>query len=328
MNYSHEIDLLQICVDETLVRILAFLNLGESMRWSGTCRAFREAVPAHLDQALALIRSTGYYPALGDEVVWQRLCCDDSDDSGKSIDFTSLVSEVHVDGWIAEHSPSTCQGPTQRQDALDISQLGMVVKLPEPLVLGLEWTVCVWTLFSDGRPHREGFVQPEEWIEGEHALTGSPNDDQHVFYSEGRGGWLGCYCDDIDETEYEENLYILDPDYGPGFFSSQYSFRNISDGWHFIAAVGSRWRLGMGWTAESSNGNGCTRYYVDGELVGSIPFNLQEPVQYIGNVSGDDSLEDRTQPWGRIADFRIYRRALKPRELEYIMSAQSVAGSA
>ena len=75
----------------------------------------------------------------------------------------------------------------------------------------------------------------------------------------------------------------------------------------------------MGWTAEAANGNGSARYYVDGELVGSIPFNLQESVQYIGNVSGEGDPEDRTQPWGQMADFRIYHRALTPRELRFIM---------
>ena len=80
-----------------------------------------------------------------------------------------------------------------------------------------------------------------------------------------------------------------------------------------------RWRLGMGWTADETNGNGSTRFYVDGEMVGSIPFNPQGPVQYIGNVSGYGIARDRTQPWGRIADFRIYRRALTLQELKFIM---------
>ena len=75
----------------------------------------------------------------------------------------------------------------------------------------------------------------------------------------------------------------------------------------------------MGWTAEASNGNGSIRYYVDGELVGSTPFNLIEPVQYIGNVSGDGDVDDQTQPWGKIADFRMYRRALTPEQMKSIM---------
>ena len=67
-----------------------------------------------------------------------------------------------------------------------------------------------------------------------------------------------------------------------------------------------------------SNGNGSTLFYNDGELVGSTQFNLLEPVQYIGNVSGDEVPEDLTQPWGIVADFRMYRCALTPEQMKSI----------
>ena len=66
------------------------------------------------------------------------------------------------------------------------------------------------------------------------------------------------------------------------------------------------------------NGNGSIRYYVDGQLVGSVPFNLIIPVCIIGNVSDQG---EYTQPWGVVSDFRMFGRALSPEHLRLIMVA-------
>lgn len=200
--------------------------------------------------------------------------------------------------------------------------MGMAIRLSRPISLGTEWTICVWTLIVNGERLREEFVQPTGWVPGEHALVGSAGDDQDVFYAAGRGNWLGCNCQDLRGAEYEEKLCMLDPNFGFGFFSARCSFQNLVDGWYFIAAVGLRLRFGMGGTADTSNGNGSPRFYIDGELVGSTPFNLIEPVQYNGNVSGDEVPEDQTQPWGIDADFRMHRRALTPEQMNHPIMIQ------
>ena len=72
----------------------------------------------------------------------------------------------------------------------------------------------------------------------------------------------------------------------------------------------------MGDNVPPENGNGSIRYYVDGQLVGSVPFNLLALVHFIGTVSDDG---EYTQPWGVVSDFRMYRRALSPDHLRLIM---------
>jgi len=297
--------------EPVLIHVLNYLTAKESHRFSFANRSIHDAVLENYfsEHAASNGNNGSHYRAMGDEIIWQRRTAD-------GIEFINMVFRNSIVGWKYCGDFSESDGPTGEIDALEFSEVGAVVRLDRSVDLGLEWTICTWTLFRDGQPYRNGFAQPEGWIEGEHALVCSSGDNSQVFYSEGRGNWLGCFCEDTKEEGYEENLH-----HGPGaFFSSQYSFQNISDGWHHVAAVGSKWRLGMDWNAKAENGNGSTRYYVDGTLTGAIPFNLTTEIQFIGNVAGYDfEEEERTQPWGKVADFRMFRRALSSEEIKFIM---------
>jgi len=295
-------------------RVWEYLTVKDVTLFSLTNRCLRVVVGDFVQKASGGSRTT--HIAMGDEVVWQRRTPDGE------VNFRSFVSPDVTGGFSLVGNPPVCEGPTGEMDSLDVSLEGQAVVLPQDVSLGMEWTICAWSIFRDGAPLRRGFVQPEGWLEGENALVSSvPNgddgEDQHVFYSEARGNWLGCFREELvgedrEGVEYKEWLDVS------GFFSSHYSFRysNISDGWHHVAAVGSNWRLGMGDKVPAENGNGSIRYYVDGQLVGSVPYNLLAPVRIIGNVS---EYGEYTQPWGVVSDFRMFRRALSPEHLRLIM---------
>ena len=313
-----------INVQTVFVNMLPYLTLRDSFRLAAANKEINYQVNDFFFKS-NIWKRKHIYPAIGDEVIWQRaINCSTrkkSESTKSYIIFESLVNE-DIAGWRSCGNIMECIGPTGIKDALEISRIGQVVRLPRPIQIGYEWTICAWTFFYNGLPHRPGFEQSEDWIKGEHALVSSSRDDQHVFYSEGRGCWLGCFDEQVVvnfDLQYSENLDV------DGFFSSAFSFKHISNGWHHIAAVGSKWRLGMGWNAQPCNGNGSTRYYMDGEHVGSVPYNLTTGVQYIGNVSGshvDNNYSEEgipTQPWGIIADFRIYRRGLSEKEIKLLL---------
>ena len=90
-----------------------------------------------------------------------------------------------------------------------------------------------------------------------------------------------------------------------GFFSSGFRFDQVTkDGWHHLGAVGHMQQHPL-----ISNPYGQTTYYLDGEVVGSVPYNLRTSIAYIGNVS-EEEYGLLSQQWGIIADLRIFQRAL------------------
>ena len=127
--------------------------------------------------------------------------------------------------------------------------------------------------------------------EGEHCMfaRNTADDDQPVFYSEQRGYRLGAWA-----------LGSTHPDAVQGFVASQIDFRDVSDGWHHVAVVGTGSR---------------TRYSVD-DACAYISVAGPHTIRTVGNVG---SIEDYTQPWGLVADLRIFRdRALGRQELKAI----------
>ena len=118
-------------------------------------------------------------------------------------------------------APPTVAVPEYRFGfALQTSLMGQALEIAPPLERSSEWTVCCWSLFEGGSITRPGFEQPVGWRRGEHALFCSSGDDQPVFYSEDRGPLLGSYIE------------------GYGFAPSAYSFEDLTDGWHHVAAAG------------------------------------------------------------------------------------------
>ena len=184
-----------------------------------------------------------------------------------------------------------CAGPSAAVRAISISQIGDALNFNNPLTVNDDWTACWWTLFIGGKPCRPGFVQPPMYREGEHCMfaKNAADDDQPVFYSEQRGYRLGAWA-----------LGSNHPDAVQGFVASEIDFRDVSDGWHHVAVVGA---------------GGRTTYSVD-DACAHISVGGPHTIRTVGNVG---SIEDYTQPWGLVADLRIFRdRALGRQELKAI----------
>ena len=71
-------------------------------------------------------------------------------------------------------------------------------------------------------------------------------------------------------------------------------------------------------TNSGSSRHGSTIYYIDGEKVGMVPYNLRTPISYIGNVS-EEEYGLLSQQWGIIADLRVFRRALTGANLKLLI---------
>ena len=187
------------------------------------------------------------------------------------------------------------------KSAVQISEQGQAVALTTPLPLTDDFTLCAWTRFEGGSIARPNFVQPLGWKRGEHVLVSSAIDDQVVFYSEDRDNALGLWANAVG-TPLVYKQAVTDP------------FEELDDGWHHFAVIGD---------AVS------TRYYVDGNEIGScesaqdvIPeAQRREHIAYIGNVgcTGVNATQTHALPWGCIADFRLFERALCETQLKLVI---------
>ncbi|MFH0881005.1 MAG: LamG domain-containing protein, partial [Lentisphaerota bacterium] len=84
------------------------------------------------------------------------------------------------------------------------------------------------------------------------------------------------------------------------FVSSGFNMNTVSNGWHQLVAVGS---------------SGTTRFYLDGTLVGTAPFQSTSDIKAIGNYQGGG------QPWGIIEDLAIFNdKALTSSQVAGLMS--------
>lgn len=287
------VDIFHAKAEPARAHLFSFLNWRDLFILARTCRSFRETVKV-------VQKNPPHAKPFGDEVVMQRLARDKIEwnflKDGKSNNNTN--NRVTMLG-----SPRVILGPTGMMDALEVSRVGQAIRLENPITLGDEWTISAWTFIKDGSPLRTGFEQPEDYREGEHALVGSIHDDQQIFYSEDRGSFIGCFF-----TSEEEDMIAMSDRYYTGFFPSFAGFDRLADGWHHLAAVAS---------SSPHNAFGWTTYYLDGQASGTISYNLKTPVAYIGNVSESCDL---TQPWGLIADFRVFARALSETQLSLIVS--------
>jgi len=286
------VDIFHAKAEPARVCLFTFLDWRDLFILARTCRSFRKTVKV-------LQKNPPYAKPFGDEVVIQRL-------TKYNIEWNFLEdgesNKNANNGVTVLGSPRTVLGPTGRMDALEVSRVGQAIRLENPITLGDEWTISTFTFIHDGSPLRTGFKHPEGYREGEHALVGSVHDDQQIFYSEQRGGYIGCFLSS------DEDIDAISDRYYTAFFPSFAGFNRAAEGWHHLAAVGS---------TSPHNNCGWTTYYLDGRAVGTVSYNLKTPIAYIGNASEECDL---TQPWGLIADFRVFARALPETELSLIVS--------
>ena len=80
------------------------------------------------------------------------------------------------------------------------------------------------------------------------------------------------------------HLGAYDSATGTGFNDSGFAMNTLSNGWHYLTAVGS--------------GSGTT-YYIDGAKVGAITFRSNSQVSYLGNYQGGG------QQWGKTDEIRV-----------------------
>eukprot|EP00928_Gymnodinium_smaydae_P090608 TRINITY_DN74393_c0_g1_i1.p1 TRINITY_DN74393_c0_g1~~TRINITY_DN74393_c0_g1_i1.p1 ORF type:complete len:311 (+),score=24.50 TRINITY_DN74393_c0_g1_i1:239-1171(+) len=217
----------------------------------------------------------------------------------------SLVLWQSPEGWFGsvvnyEGGAADTEGPDSATPAVRCDSEGALLRLDPPLPMPADWTIaCFFKLSSDGVPERAGDFAPQQWFRGEFALDCTDKDEQRVFYSVGRGHTLGTYSEEWEDDDMYRNLC----DVAVGFRHCGYSFLGLRPGWHHLAAVGRK--------ADNT-----TCYYIDGRPVGSaLACIVGRPLCCIGNVSFSaviDGQESRAQnqPWGSIADFRVYHKAL------------------
>jgi hypothetical protein len=143
-----------------------------------------------------------------------------------------------------------------------------VMLLEDPVSLNEEWTIEAWFFYP--------FPETSQW----HTLTRSKHQDHHhlIINKEGK---LGAY---IGESG--------------GFHDSGYDMKQVSPGWHHIAAVGR----GEGKQAT-------TTFYLDGRLVGACQAKSTGDVYAIGNY------QKGGQQFGKLAEVRIWEVALSEEEI-------------
>ena len=200
------------------------------------------------------------------------------------------------------------------------------------------WSVATWTRVKDGKLEREENYQPKKTSLRDavgHALlaggdvpayyTAAPSphlasfDDFDDFFEddrdpdEPRGDSFGClvstwYGREIQGRECQD-------DEAWHFEGSDASLKDVSDGWHHVAIVGDDFSL---------------LFYVDGKVAG---LQWGKPAQGwsgeqswtitgIGNTFEDDYPVHRAgaEPWGALADFRVFNRKLSAAEIDLIYS--------
>ncbi len=80
---------------------------------------------------------------------------------------------------------------------------------------------------------------------------------------------------------------------GTAFHSSGFDTRTLSNGWHYVTAVGDA---------------GATKFYIDGNYVGTASYKSSSNITWLGNHSSG-------QQFGTIDELRIYNRALSGSEV-------------
>lgn len=127
------------------------------------------------------------------------------------------------------------------------------------------------------------FAYPLPENERYYTLTRAQNapDHQVIVEMQNEGQFLGTYVN-------------------RQFYSSGFDLRQLSAGWHHLTAV-----------AQGQEAEGTTTFYIDGQPVGNpIKAKSESDIYAIGNI------QTGGQPFGKIAEVRIWQVALTPEEVE------------
>ena len=198
------------------------------------------------------------------------------------------------------------------------------------------WSVATWTRVKDGKLERTDYRPKYSYMNNKvgHALlaggdvpayyTAAPSPPQAIFdYSDfyedsltpkPRGNAFGCLVSTWEEQRVIRGEHCESDGEAWHFARSDdgnASLEDESDGWHHVAIVGD-------WNA--------LKFYVDGMLAGTMA--VQELAQGwsgeqswtitgIGNIF-DNVGQAEAEPWGALADFRVFNRKLSRAEIDLI----------
>lgn len=160
-------------------------------------------------------------------------------------------------------------------------------------------------------------------------FRGDRADDHHPVLVKADTGALGSYIVQDEGTDLPN---------GPGFYDSGFSMKRLSSGWHHLAAVTGPVEIEVKVEvpekpkvpADKDNGGTTVQgaaqpplkeqtqtktvegliFYIDGRRVGQVPVRPQCDIRVIGNDLNS------VQPFGRIAEVRVWEEALAAEEVE------------
>ena len=203
------------------------------------------------------------------------------------------------------------------------------------------WSVATWTRVKDGKIQRAENYQPKNsYLKDKvgHALlaglevpayyTAAPrppraiydfsvdSDEEWPRAEKPRGNLFGCLLSTWhEERGIQGKQCESDGEYWH-FEGSDASLKSVSDGWHHVTIVGDQDAL---------------EFYVDGTLAGSIETgdefaqawsgDVSWMITTIGNIFSEaDSINKGAEPWGALADLRVFNRKLSATEIDLIYS--------
>mmetsp|Transcript_24663 Transcript_24663/g.79660 ORF Transcript_24663/g.79660 Transcript_24663/m.79660 type:complete len:337 (-) Transcript_24663:172-1182(-) len=204
------------------------------------------------------------------------------------------------------------------------------------------WSVATWTRVKDGELERAENYQPEcsylkEYVG--HALLGgldvpayytaAPSPPQAIYddyefegdpddwrpIEKPRGNRFGCLLSTWhEERGIQGKQCESDGEYWH-FEGADASLKSVPDGWHHVTIVGDQDAL---------------EFYVDGTLAGSMETGVEFAQAWssdeswtmntIGNIFDGDSINEGAEPWGALADLRVFNRKLSAAEIDLIYS--------
>jgi hypothetical protein len=198
--------------------------------------------------------------------------------------------------------------PDALRTCLNFNQSNSVVKLDTPVLLNNNWTIEAW--FFHALPKNA------EW----NTLTRGENADHHILVRNRKQ--LGIYLQNDPLRQY--------------FYDSGFNMEVLSQGWHHLAAVAN---------------NDTTIFYIDGQKVGDTKAyaikiaqeNLnQNPndaaakqkvedlkkgiIKSSADVYAIGNFQEGTQPFGKVAEVRIWGTALTAEEIS-INSVSLLSGN-
>lgn len=179
------------------------------------------------------------------------------------------MRQTHYDAASDRHNATFEQWlPDSFRACPNFDKENSVMLLEDSVSLDEEWTIEAWFFYP--------FPETIQW----HTLTRSKHkDDHHLIIN--KEGKLGAY---IGESG--------------GFQDSSYDIKQVSPGWHHIAAV-------VGGEGEQAT----TTFYLDGRPVGACQAKSTGDVYAIGNY------QQGGQQFGKVAEVQIWEVALSAEEI-------------